>query len=68
MFILMERENMNKEVKVEGITIHFRTEDTPEGYVESCQIKYASPIGIENIASIYRSIVRFYEGDIKKNE
>ncbi len=59
---------MSDEIKIEGITIHFKTEKTPEGYVESCQIKYANAIGIDNIASVYRSIVDFYEGRIKKND
>lgn len=60
----MENKTENK-LEIMGITIHFSTEKTPEGYTESCQIKYNEKIGEDKMAVVYRSIKDFYDGNLK---
>ena len=62
-----EKTEQNK-LEIMGITIHFSTDKTPEGYTESCQIKYNEKIGEDNMAVVYRSIANFYEGNLKEKE
>jgi hypothetical protein len=52
---------MNK-LEIKGITIHFTTEKTQEGYAESCTVKYSDGIAIDNMATVYKSIKDFYDG------
>lgn len=54
--------NKYEKLEVKGITIHFCTEDTQEGYVESCRIMYNEGVREENMASVYMSIKNFYNG------
>jgi hypothetical protein len=59
-----EKTEQNK-LEIMGITIHFSTEKTPEGYTENCQIKYEEKLGADNMAVVYRSIKDFYDGNLK---
>lgn len=54
--------NKHEKLEVKGITIHFCTEDTQEGYVESCRIMYNEGVREENMSSVYMSIKNFYNG------
>ena len=54
--------NKQKKLEIKGITIHFCTEETQEGYAENCTVKYSDGIGIDNMATVYRSIKDFYDG------
>jgi hypothetical protein len=58
----MENKLTQKKVEVMGITIHFKTEETQEGYAENCTVKYSDGIAIDNMATVYKSIKDFYDG------
>lgn len=51
-----------EKLEIKGITIHFATEETQEGYVESCRIVYNEGVGEDNMATIYKSVKDFYDG------
>lgn len=65
-------ENKLDKLEIKGITIHFCTEQTQEGYVENCRVMYNEGVGIDNMAVVYKSVKSFYEGDyfekIKENK
>jgi len=58
---------MNK-LEIKGITIHFTTEKTQEGYVENCRVMYNERVGIENMSAVYKSIKDFYDGVYFENK
>jgi hypothetical protein len=49
-------------LEVKGITIHFTTGETKEGYVENCRVMYNEGVGADNMAVVYKSIKDFYDG------
>lgn len=59
------QEEQTQKLEIMGITIHFSTDKTPEGYTENCQIEYNEKIGEDKMAVVYRSIANFYEGNLK---
>jgi hypothetical protein len=57
-----------EKLEIKGVTIHFSTDKTQEGYVESCRVMYNEGVEQDNMATIYKSIKDFYNGIFFENK
>ena len=52
---------MNK-VEIKGISIHFEIEEKQnKKHAATCRITYDEGMGVENMATVYKSIKDFYD-------
>jgi hypothetical protein len=50
-----------QKLEIKGISIHFEIEEKEEKHAATCRITYNEGIGVDNMATVYKSIKDFYD-------